>query len=257
MLDAARADWALVIGQGGSRRVRVYRWGSEGPTVLLAHGWGGHAGQWHAAIPPLLEAGFRVAAFDALCHGASDAGARGPQQTSILEMARALLATAWHVGPLHGLVAHSLGGAAAALAFREGLLPNAAVLIGPPADLYRACSAQAWRLGLGPAVLHRMQHSAERWMGMPWSDFNVPEVGRQRTVPKTLIIHDRGDREVPWEDGAAIAGAWPSARLLTTEGLGHRRIMHDAGVIAEAVAFLAPAAAPPARQTSSAQTIPA
>lgn len=245
LLDSARADWALVTGQGPSRRVRVYRWGTSGPVVLLAHGWGGHAGQWHAVVEGLLAAGMRVAAFDALSHGASDAGARGAAQTSVLEMSRSLLAAAWHAGPVHAVVAHSLGGAAAAMALREGLPARAAVLVGSPADMHAACAALAWRLGIAPAVLTRMQRQSERWLGMPWSAFNVPDIGRTRPVPPTLVVHDREDNEVRWEDGAAIAGAWPGAQLLTTSGLGHRRILQDPGVIRRIAEFIRPAAAPP------------
>ncbi|CAG2131694.1 alpha/beta fold hydrolase [Cupriavidus numazuensis] len=245
LLDRARADWALVVGHGPSRRVRVYRWGNSGPVVLLAHGWGGHAGQWHAVVDGLLAAGMRVVAFDALSHGASDAGVRGSTQTSVLEMSRSLLAAAWHAGPVHAVVAHSLGSAATALAIREGLPARAAVMIGPPADMHAACATMAWNLGIGPRVLARMQRDSEQWLGMPWSAFNVPDVGRTRPVPPTLVIHDRHDREVRWEDGAAIAGAWPQAQLLTTEGLGHRRILQDAGVIARIADFIGPAAAQP------------
>ncbi|RDK07119.1 alpha/beta fold hydrolase [Cupriavidus lacunae] len=242
-LDSARADWALVTGHGPSRRVRVYRWGTSGPVVLLAHGWGGQAGQWHAVIDGLLAAGMRVVAFDALSHGASDAGARGAAQTSVLEMSRSLLAAAWHAGPVHAVVAHSLGGAATALALREGLPASAAVLVGSPADMHAACASLAWQLGVGPAVLARMQRQSERWLGMPWSAFNVPDVGRTRPVPPTLVIHDRDDKEVRWEDGAAIAGAWPGARLETTTGLGHRRILHDPAVIGRIADFIRPQAA--------------
>jgi pimeloyl-ACP methyl ester carboxylesterase len=239
-LDGARADWALVTGHGPSRRVRVYRWGSAGPAVLLAHGWGGHAGQWHAVIDGLLAVGMRVVAFDALSHGASDAGARGAAQTSVLEMSRSLLAAAWHAGPIHAVVAHSLGGAATALALREGLPASAAVLVGAPADMRAACAALAWQLGVAPSVLARMQGHSERWLGMPWSAFNVPDLGRTRPVPPTLVIHDRDDKEVRWEDGAAIAGAWPGARLETTTGLGHRRILHDPAVIERIAEFIRP-----------------
>ena len=35
-----------------------------------------------------------------------------------------------------------------------------------------------------------------------------------------------------------IAAAWPGARLLTTDGLGHRRVLRDAGVVAEAAGFV-------------------
>ncbi|CAG2135543.1 hypothetical protein LMG31506_01571 [Cupriavidus yeoncheonensis] len=243
VIERARADWALVVGHGPSRRVRVYRWGNKGPVVLLAHGWGGHAGQWHAVVEGLLAAGMRVVAFDALSHGASDAGVRGSTQTSVLEMSRSLLAAAWHAGPVHAVVSHSLGSAAAALAIREGLPVRAAVMVGPPADMHAACATMAWRLGIGPRVLARMQRDSEQWLGMPWSAFNVPEVGRTRPVPPTLIVHDRHDREVRWEDGAAIAGAWPQSQLVTTEGLGHRRILQDAGVIARIAGFIRPAAA--------------
>ncbi len=249
LLDSARADWALVTGQGASRRVRVYRWGCEGPTVLLAHGWGGHAGQWHAVVEGLLAAGLRVVAFDALSHGASDAGVRGPAQTSVVEMSRSLLATAWHAGPIHAVVAHSLGGAATAMAIREGLPVRAAVMIGSPADMHTASATLAWQLGIGPSVLARMQRRSERWLGMPWSAFNVPDIGRTRAVPPTLVIHDRQDKEVRWEDGAAIAGAWPGARLLTTTGLGHRRILQDPAVIGEVADFV--------RQASGTAVVPA
>jgi pimeloyl-ACP methyl ester carboxylesterase len=242
-LDTARSDWALVTGHGPSRRVRVYRWGDSGPAVLLAHGWGGHAGQWHAVAGSLVAAGMRVVAFDALSHGASDAGTRGAAQTSVLEMSRSLLAAAWHAGPVHAVVAHSLGGAATALALREGLPARAAVLVGSPADMHAACTALAWQLGIAPAVLARMQRQSERWLGMPWSAFNVPEIGRSRPVPPTLVIHDRGDKEVRWEDGAAIAGAWPGAELVTTDGLGHRRILQDPAVIGRIAAFVRPSAA--------------
>lgn len=238
LLDTARTEWALVTGQGGSRRVRVYRWGSKGPIALLAHGWGGNAGQWHAVVKGLLAAGMRVVAFDALSHGASDAGAQGPQQTSALEMARSLLAVAWHVGPVHCVIAHSLGGAAAALAIREGLPVRGVVMIGSPADMHDACSALAWQLGIAPHILSRMQLRSEQWLGASWSSFNVPDVGRTRPVPPALIIHDRTDKEVRWEDGAAIAGAWPDAKLMTTNGLGHRRILRDEAVIGRIAAFV-------------------
>ncbi|WP_354681160.1 alpha/beta fold hydrolase [Cupriavidus plantarum] len=239
LLDAARADWALVTGQGASRRVRVYRWGQEGPVVLLAHGWGGNAAQWHTLVPRLLDAGLRVAAFDALSHGASDAGAHGVERSSIVELSRSLLAAAWHVGPVHAVVSHSAGGPATALAIREGLPVRRAALVCPPADMGRACAALAWQLGFSPAVFARMARDSAKWLGMPWSALNVPDIGRKRDVPPTLIVHDRDDREVPWEDGAAIAGAWPGARLATTDGLGHRRILQDAAVAKTIAAFVA------------------
>jgi pimeloyl-ACP methyl ester carboxylesterase len=53
-----------------------------------------------------------------------------------------------------------------------------------------------------------------------------------------LVIHDRGDAMVPWTQGAALARAWPDARLLSTEGLGHGRILEHPQVTGAALAFL-------------------
>ena len=58
-----------------------------------------------------------------------------------------------------------------------------------------------------------------------------------------LVFHDREDRDVEWTNGEAIAAAWPDAELVSTSGLGHRRIVHDPNVVARAVSFLAPSSA--------------
>jgi pimeloyl-ACP methyl ester carboxylesterase len=57
-------------------------------------------------------------------------------------------------------------------------------------------------------------------------------------TPPLLLIHDRQDAETGWADSDAIARAWPGARLVTTTGLGHRRILRDPAVIAEVAGFL-------------------
>jgi len=68
---------------------------------------------------------------------------------------------------------------------------------------------------------------------------DVPGFAPAMRVP-LLVIHDREDREVRWNDGAAIAEAWPGAELMTTSGLGHHRIVSDSGVIRRVVSFLRP-----------------
>jgi pimeloyl-ACP methyl ester carboxylesterase len=57
-----------------------------------------------------------------------------------------------------------------------------------------------------------------------------------------LVVHDRGDAEVPWSDGARNAASASDSRLHTTLGLGHRGILRDPGVVAEVVRFVDDAA---------------
>ena len=54
----------------------------------------------------------------------------------------------------------------------------------------------------------------------------------------TLVVHDRGDRQTPYADAERLVGSLPDARLVTTEGLGHRRILRDPAVVAEVVDFV-------------------
>jgi hypothetical protein len=54
-----------------------------------------------------------------------------------------------------------------------------------------------------------------------------------------LVVHDRDDNEVPWQDGAIIARAWPDAVFSSTGGIGHRRILRDPSVIRAVATFVA------------------
>jgi pimeloyl-ACP methyl ester carboxylesterase len=219
------------------RRVRGRRWGS-GPVVYLVHGWGGSARQLDPLVGPLVSAGFSVVSFDAPSHGASDPGAGGPRSGTIPEASKALHAVVARHGPAHGVVAHSLGASAAAIALRDGLGTNRMVLIAPLAHPAPYSHLFAERLGFGERIRTRMVARIERRVGLPMSHFDLPGLARQVATPKLLVVHDRDDQETSWSDGRAIAGAWPDARLLTTNGLGHRRVLRDPEVVTQVVGFL-------------------
>jgi pimeloyl-ACP methyl ester carboxylesterase len=216
------------------RPMAAWTWG-EGPPVYLVHGWGGRGGQLAAFVGPLVQSGLEVVTFDAPGHGASP-GAR----SSLPEFARGLREVARAFGPARGVIGHSLGAAATALALGQGLRAERAVLIAPPADPTEWTRHFARRLGMTPKVLHLMQARTERRLGFRWSDLDVPRLASRLSVP-LLVIHDREDAEIAYADGQAIAAAAPDARLVTTAGLGHRRLLRDPRVVKEAVSFVAPA----------------
>ena len=81
----------------------------DGPTVLLAHGWSGHAAQMSAFVPALVAAGYHVVCFDQPAHGHS-----GGRRTNMLEFRDAVLTVGRRLGPLAGVIAHSLGATASA-----------------------------------------------------------------------------------------------------------------------------------------------
>jgi pimeloyl-ACP methyl ester carboxylesterase len=228
LLATARARPLFV----GTRRIEVWLWGS-GPSVLLVHGWGGRGAQLGAFVEPLVARGFSVLTFDAPGHGAADAGL-----VTMPEMVAATRAVAAARGPLAGLIAHSVGAAVAARALYEGLDAGAAVFLGPVADMDAPATRFTATLGFSREVGEAMRGRLEARLGRPFSTFDVTEMAPALATP-LLVVHDRGDAEVPWQHGRMITRAWPGAALLLTDGLGHRRILRDADVIAAAVAFLA------------------
>jgi pimeloyl-ACP methyl ester carboxylesterase len=226
-------------------------WG-EGPVVYLMHGWGGWRGQLGGLVDPLVESGHRVVAFDAPSHGDSDPGPAGPGRSTILEFADTLAAVVAAHGPAHAVVAHSLGATAAAFALRDGLPLERMVFVAPMADPLPYTRVFAGRLGFGERVRTRLVGRVERRIGMSMSAFDVPAMARALTTPPLLLVHDRRDAETSWSDSAAIAHAWPGARLVTTSGLGHRRILQAPAVVAEVAAFVG---TPPAGQGGGRTTL--
>lgn len=206
------------------RYLATWRWGPpDAPAVLLAHGWGGYASQMRGFVPRLLAEGFRVIAYDQPAHGLSEG-----KLTGLPDFAGALAAVALSQGGPGGnvehVISHSLGGPALAIALSRGLRLKSAVLVSPPSDLV-GYSRQFARWYWMPEALRRaMQAAIEERFGLRWFDIEVPRLAPRLKTP-ALVIHDHGDSFVPWKQGAALARAWPGARMLSTVGLGHGRIL--------------------------------
>jgi pimeloyl-ACP methyl ester carboxylesterase len=107
----------------------AYEVTGSGPLIVLAHGMGDSRAAYHAVIPPLAAAGFRVAAVDLRGCGESSAGWPAWSRTDI---AGDLLAVIRHLGGPAVLVGHSVsGGAATIAAAQEPALVTAVVELGP------------------------------------------------------------------------------------------------------------------------------
>jgi pimeloyl-ACP methyl ester carboxylesterase len=233
---SARVEAALRTGRRkdirrGGQRIATWRWGS-GPRIVLMHGWGGRAGQLGAFVEPLVAGGYEVVALDAPGHGASEG-----RLSSMVDFADVLHVLSAETGGLHGIVAHSLGAAAAAFGLARGLHIERAVFIGPPAGPADWTRMFAERLDIPPRVMDLMRARTERRLGVLWTDLDVIATAARQTTP-LLVVHDEDDREVPVGDGRAIARTWPGATFLGTKGLGHRRILRDESIVAAAATFL-------------------
>ena len=227
-LEGAKS-WDIALDQ--RRLLPLYSWG-KGPTVLLVHGFSGRVGQMGAFIAPLINAGYRVVAFDAPAHGRA-----GGKQTALPEIARAVARVADHLGPLAGCIAHSMGTAATTIALSRGMDCARVVYVAPPENMQAYLLRAAQFLGFTRAAGARAQARIEAQYGMTFESFRGDVLGPTQTVP-ALMFHDRKDAMVFFEDGEKLANCWPGARLIETQGLGHVRILRDPDVVRQTAEFL-------------------
>jgi pimeloyl-ACP methyl ester carboxylesterase len=188
---------------------------------------------WAALAPALLDAGCSVVAMHLPAHGES-AG----RHTSIPQSARALCAVGAAVGPLQGAIAHSVGSAVLGEALHVGLQVQRVVMIAAPARYEHYARGMAAAAGLDAQGTAQMLAELSRLIGVDVREITLPRRAPLRREA-ALFIHSSDDRVVAIEDSLATAATWPGAQHQRVEGLGHRRILGDPGVIAAALAFVA------------------
>jgi pimeloyl-ACP methyl ester carboxylesterase len=212
--------------------LEAWRWG-HGPTVLLVHGWEGRGAQLGAFVAPLVAAGLSVVAFDAPAHGDSPG-----RRLYLTDHADAIADVATAIGPVHAIVAHSFGVAAMLLArVRNGVVARNMVAIAPNIAVDDSVRRFARLLALDDTDRLALEHALAVHSGVSVQSLQLDRLALSRE-DALLVIHDRDDREVPFEQGARLASTWVGATLRETSGLGHRRILRDADTIAAAVELI-------------------
>ena len=178
-------------------RVAGEEWG-EGSPIYLVHGWGGQRAHLAVFVKPLVEAGYRVIAFDLPSHNESDPGELAPGRTTAIECAKAIAAMIETHGPAHAVVAHSLGANATALAVAEGAHVGRLVFLAPMGDFPLYLDLFAARHGFGRRIRAGLHRRLEKRIAMPLQETNMTRIGRRANYPPLLLIHDPDDPDSPY-----------------------------------------------------------
>ena len=223
-------------------------WGDGPRTVMLVHGWAGRGLQLGAFVEPLVDAGYRVVAYDGPAHGESLG-----RRTNIFKLTEGLMAVAHAVGPVSGVIAHSLGTTAVLLAAsRHGFDPGCFVAVSPMARTQTMTGWYGQMTGFSKDVVEQMRVRLESSVGFRWDEIEPLDLAAGFAA-ETLVIHDYDDVELPASEGKALARAVPLGDVFLTGGLGHRRILRDPAVVAAAADFMIRVdASSPAGRTSHA-----
>jgi pimeloyl-ACP methyl ester carboxylesterase len=146
-------------------------------------------------------------------------------------MIESLKAVAEFFGPARGVIAHSLGcGVTARTILEGGLTTERLALISPNADMRELAVRFGRSLGFRARTCDLMIRDIEGW-GRRIADLDVTAMGGQAPLPAPLIVHDRQDKQVPFQTSVDIEANWPGSRFVATDGLGHFRVLIDPNVI--------------------------
>jgi pimeloyl-ACP methyl ester carboxylesterase len=214
----------------------VTTWGkSDSPSVLLMHGWGGARAQMTGFVDPLLFAGYRVVAYDQPAHGDS-AGV----MTNILEIAPTMDLIAQREGKFDAIIAHSFGTliTSYALVKRNFPPPSRLVYFGAFNRLLDSLPRFQAIAKLPDEVIHGLLEMIHENFGRDVLEAIVNETLAPQIHIPALMFHDLTDNVTPVEDSRSIARAWKHARLVETDGMGHRGALQSREVHEQAVKFL-------------------
>jgi pimeloyl-ACP methyl ester carboxylesterase len=213
----------------GELELVAWSWGESGPALLLVHGWEDHSGSMLGFVEPLRALGYRIFVLDAPGHGLSPRVA-----THLLDVSHAVETMTRLHGPFASIVAHSFGAAATCVMLGRdpSLKPERLALISPMQGIDQHLDVFADIALLSEARYERLRRRVYTEL-----QIGPGEVCALRAVScldmPGLIIHDRNDPVIPHDVGVQIAEQWGAARFVSTDRLGHRRVLKCPNVLRE------------------------
>jgi pimeloyl-ACP methyl ester carboxylesterase len=240
LLDQAQAELLPLRGQD----IAVYRWGDGTRPVLMLHGWSSRGSRYTPLVPGLAAAGYTAVTFDAPGHGRSSG-----RSTDIRTYAAIAGRLIEQYGPFEAVIGHSFGALTAFHALRDpGVSAARLATIGSPSDFDYLPTRFARQLGLGGRLEAELRRRTEGYFADEadvWHRFSATYRPADLPIPM-LVVHDEDDAVVDYSQAHRIVAAHGSkARLVTTRGLGHHRILAAPAVVEQVLDFVTAAPVTP------------
>ncbi len=218
------------------KKVALYTWGDGAETILLLHGWASRGTRMGHLAEALVERGYKVIAFDMPAHGDSEG-----KTTNLFDISELTAQICDKYGPVHSIIAHSFGGMALCNAVhRYNLNVNRVVLVASPFTMKYIFESFAATLNITQKVSGMMiERIRRRFLEEREADvyeLSVDSFAKTLNFP-VLVIHDRDDKVVAYNQGEGYANNLLDVEFVSTEGLGHRRLLKDQEIMNKIIEF--------------------
>ncbi len=210
-------------------RIKAYRWGTEGPKVLVCHGWRSKTADFRRMIEAFLQEGYVVEGIDMRAHGNS-----GGKQTALPEFRDVIKNHFVKHGPYEIVVGYSLGGIASGLVLNEVapvLHPKQFyILAGPPYVRYFFKDIVT-EVGCKDSVYEAMCDLVNENYHQPIEYFDLRTKRDSLNHIRTHLMYCENDKMIPFEKGQELEASWPHASFVHAKGLGHYKIVANSSII--------------------------
>ncbi|MCX7552002.1 alpha/beta hydrolase [Xanthomarina sp. F2636L] len=196
--------------------IMTYRWLGDKGTILLAHGWESNSARWKELITNLKKKGFSVVALDAPAHGRS-----GSNRFNAIIYSEFIKVVAERFQP-NIIIGHSVGGMASAYyqyKYQKESIEKM-ILLGAPSEFSDVLKRYTDMLSYSNRVKKNLNLIIKVRYGELPEAFSTANYSEHITS-KGLIIHDKKDNIIPYNDALLIKTKYKNSVLISTEGYGH------------------------------------
>lgn len=219
--------------------IRGYELGDpEGKLVVLVHGWDSNAGSMGAVAKALVQEGYRVVTFDLPAHGYS-----ALTHTNLRECREALRAVIYQLRPSQpfSLVTHSFGSAVAAMALADTRYTvDNFIMLTSPNRLIDVFDEFKRQIALGYRAYTEMLNQGYALLKEPVETVMVETKVLQVQYQKLVIIHDKNDKVLPYENAVRLSKVLPNVKMVTLKNAGHYRMLWNKDVIRKIITEVTP-----------------
>ncbi|MEM6397329.1 MAG: alpha/beta hydrolase [Bacteroidota bacterium] len=226
----AKANSRSIVSEG--KRIAVYNWPGQGPSILMLHGWESSTGRWWPYYETFKDRGFDIHAIDAPAQGASEG-------TVFSAMAYAAAIGVYVESlekPPQFWLGHSAGGMASIYylcRLKGQIRPEKLLIMGVPSEMQNFVDKFCEIVGLNRIVHAGIEREFKQAFGFPFSHLSFSQMAEELEMPG-LIIHDEGDDLAPVEGAKLIHQAWENSELMITQGRTHSVLGEDMpGIVAD------------------------
>lgn len=239
LAQAEQGSFEVTLFDNAKVKLTTYSWGEGERTLLLLHGWESKAADYYKLIPLLVARGYKVLSLDFPAHGHSEG-----VQTSLPEFIKVVQTYMSQHPIIETIIAHSLGGTAAATWLNEqhNAQLKQLIMIGSPIIPKNFFEGAFNFFGIRNNVKALFYDKARHKFGKGIEDFALQnELNTSKQTTQVYGLYDIKDKVVSIEEVKAYVTQNPTIQMQYFDGVGHHQMIKNSEVIQVCVDILAKA----------------